>query len=479
MAWLSSVTNSSHHYLTLLRHDKHSPPPPTLGILAFETAKTMSRLISLYKSLSLDQFLKLRTGAMKSQGVAFLNSKDECFLLSLACAEKLQDLNRAASTVSRFCTKCSNFKQINHFHVVYTDAIKLGIIDLTKPEFNSKHADKIIQKMEKYVTATLNLHAALEFVTEMEISERKLQKWKRNTNPKHGTKPNIDYFQDKIAYQRKQVKRYRRTSLWSQSFDEIVGLMSRIICIIYARICTMFGPFVSTLPRVTKHVRSPSTSSHKVHQETNYCLIKDKHRYIKQRAFKSGPIMRITKKTDKTRFYSSEFFPSEKRVTQQRWAPESTVGAAGLTMRYANIILLAEQHLHAPMSINEEARGVLYEMLTATLKEKVRGKMRRRWGGEEVKNVGRRDGHSLAEGWREALEGLMTWLAPMAHDTVTWVTERNLEKQRFDAKPTVLLCQTLYYSDLDKTEAAIVELLVGLSCVCRYENRRFGVDRCT
>lgn len=77
-----------------------------------------------------------------------------------------------------------------------------------------------------------------------------------------------------------------------------------------------------------------------------------------------------------------------------------------------------------------------------------------------------------AEGWRDALEAIMGWLAPIAHDTARWQSERTLEKQNFDSKPTVLLIQTLHYSDMEKTEAAIVEVLVGLSCIFRYEKRR-------
>lgn len=81
---------------------------------------------------------------------------------------------------------------------------------------------------------------------------------------------------------------------------------------------------------------------------------------------------------------------------------------------------------------------------------------------------------SLAEGWRDALKQIMEWLAPMAHNTINWQLERNLEKTKFDIKPSVLLLQTLHFSDKEKTEAAIADILVGLSCICKCENRQWS-----
>jgi hypothetical protein len=149
-------------------------------------------------------------------------------------------------------------------------------------------------------------------------------------------------------------------------------------------------------------------------------------------------------------------------------APPSTVGGVGLSLRYANVILSAESCLHAPATVGDDAREALYEMLPGRLRVKVRAKLKGRWvkeGGEGS------DGHKLAEGWREAVEELMEWLSPMAHDTVRWQKERHLEKTKFETKPTAMLLQTLHYSDLEKAEAAIVEVLVGLSCIYWCERR--------
>lgn len=417
--------------------------------------------------------MELWEGAMKSQGVAFLNSSDERFLLSLACAEKLEELNRAVNAVTRLARKCTD-ASLNRFDQTYAEMC-LGVRDFGKLEYASKSVEKLVEKMDKYVKATSNLHAALESLSELEISEGKIKKWKQNLGPKQANKANTDYFDEKIAYQRKQVKHYRDVSLWNQTFDQSVGLMTRVITIIYARICLLFGPYVSDLPRPSK-ITKPTSQRMRVHPDTNFMhftsksgpIAKSSQKFGTIRIAKSGPLPKSEDKVIGTRIPLD--IVKNKKVMQL--ATESTVGGAGLAIRYANIIIYAERYLYAPTCINDEARGYLYELLPENLKTTVRGKLWGHWCTRAHEGSG--GSHSLAEGWREALEEMMSWLAPVAHDTVKWQQERYLEKQRFDAKPTVMLFQTLHFADLEKTEVAIVEVLVGLSCIYRYENKRLG-----
>ncbi|XVF08141.1 hypothetical protein REPUB_Repub06bG0200300 [Reevesia pubescens] len=488
---------------TILRHEK-TPSSPTLEILAFETAKTMSRLVGLFKSLSDDEFFKLRKGPMKSPGVAFLNSTDESYLLGLACKEKLEDLNQAAIIVSRLGKKCIS-EELNRFEIAYHN-MKQGIIDVSNLDFSSRNVGKIIEKIEKYANVTSILYASLKALNELETSEKKMQKWKRNVCPKGPSeKTNIDYFNDKISSQRKQVRHFRQISLWNQTFDKSVGLMARIVCVVYARICTIFRPFVPSLPRTTKNRHfntrlyiNPKPLHIKVYPEANYCLLVNKKKHEKQIS-KSGPIMKTSRiKPAPTYFHSGELSPEEKglgfrisavsitdkisskinniegntRIRNQRLiqsAPENTVGAAGLAICYANVIIMAESYFYSETIISNEAREYMFEMLPLSLKQTLRRKLKSQWNKDDEEREGQQ---RLAEGWKEALEEIIGWLAPVAHDTLRWQEERNLEQQKLDAKPTVLLFQTLHFSDLEKTEAAIVEVLVGLSCIYRYENRR-------
>lgn len=152
-----------------------------------------------------------------------------------------------------------------------------------------------------------------------------------------------------------------------------------------------------------------------------------------------------------------------------RLAPAATVGGAGLSLRYANVIMLAERCLNAPdATIGDDARAALYEMLPERLEVKLRTKLRGEWL-EWGKLKGDKEAHSAAATrWRGEAAEVLEWLVPVAHDMVRWQAERNLEKQKFETRPTVLLLQTLHYSDLEKVEEAIVKVLVGLSYMYWY-----------
>uniref|UniRef100_A0A5B7ABI9 Avr9/Cf-9 rapidly elicited protein 137 n=1 Tax=Davidia involucrata TaxID=16924 RepID=A0A5B7ABI9_DAVIN len=410
-----------------------------LGILSFEMAKVMSRLVSLYKSLSDHEMIELRKSITKSQGVAYLNSNDEGFLLNLACAERLEDVDKAGNAVARLGLKCSDYG-LNRFDVVYTD-LKLGIIDLGKLEYGSRGTEKRIEKMEGLISATSSLYSALADFRELEISERKLNVWKNNNAAMQSQKMNFDHFDQKIAFLKKQIRHFTQISLWRKTFDKSVGLMASIVCIVYTRICILFGPYIPVLPPVS---------------------------------FRSSQLKDATSKTSKphsVRFYtrkSLHFSPEDSRSVFNAAGP-STVGGSGLELRYANLIVLAERYLDSGVTISDNARECLYQMLPENLKILVRSKL-----SKNLRSMD--DDESLAEGWRVALKAIMGWLAPMAHDTLKWQLERSFEKMRFDSKPSVWLLQTLHFSDKEKAEAAIAEVLVGLSCIYRYENRRLYED---
>ncbi|XP_027337942.1 uncharacterized protein LOC113851613 [Abrus precatorius] len=470
---------------TMYRRHKAMPREETLGILSFDASKTMCSLISLYKSLSDQEFTKLRNEVIKSKGVAYLNSQHECFLLNLAAAERLEEVDAAADTVSRLGRKCSDFG-LARFDLVYAD-LKLGLIDLGTLSYGSRNSDKIITKMEKLVSSTESLRSAMESMGELEASNKKRQHSKIlvTTKSSNYSTPNLEYFNEKMAFKRKQVQHYKEVSLWNQTFDKTIGIMAKAVCIIYARICSAFGAYITNC-NCYNSVSDDDNNNVLLGFDYCCCLLEHRELYrkncclyeesLQRRVTKSGPIPKTNNKTGVIRFLNNHLpldfngeIDNNKIVNNNnnkvlRLAPAWTVGGAGLAARYAEVILFAERCLHAPATVGEDAREALYEMLPARLRGKVRAKLRGRWRGEE-------EGEALAEGWRQAVEDLMEWLSPVAHDTARWQAERHMEKARFETKPTALLLQTLHYSDLEKAETAIVEVLVGLSCVYRCERR--------
>lgn len=211
ITWLSergrskANANLDHQSRWLLRLEK----PEILGILAFDTAKSMSRLISLYKSLSDKEMSWLKKHVIGGRGVTYLTSEDEGFFLTLACAERLEDLEQAATAVSQLGQRCSDYGLVRFAHV-YKD-LKNGHVDMQKlNNYRSKEMEKFIEKMEKFTSLTGELYSELEELTLMETSESRLKDWKNSHND-HNT--NYDLFDQKIGKQRKRVRHLKEISL--------------------------------------------------------------------------------------------------------------------------------------------------------------------------------------------------------------------------------------------------------------------------
>ncbi|KAF9674953.1 hypothetical protein SADUNF_Sadunf10G0181300 [Salix dunnii] len=146
-----------------------------------------------------------------------------------------------------------------------------------------------------------------------------------------------------------------------------------------------------------------------------------------------------------------------------RALPE-TLGSAALALHYANVIAVIEKLAASPHLIGHDARDDLYNMLPAS----VRGALR-----ERLKPYSKSLGSSvydtvLAGEWTEAMSSILEWLAPLAHNMIRWQSERSYEQQTFVSRTNVLLVQTLYFANQEKTEAAITELLVGLNYIWRF-----------
>lgn len=437
-------------------------PRDKLGILSFETAATMSRLVSLHQSLSEAQISKLRSDTMRSQGVSYLNSKDQAFLIRLACAELMEELERAADTISRFSLRCNGTTSLSRdFTRVYAN-LKSGSADLGKLEHPK------VKKMEKLIAMTAKLSAEMEALEELEASERKMEKWWGRLSgpiPKQPQMP-VAHDEDRLELksQRQIVRRLKEESLWNESFDKAVTLMAKSACAIFIRLCTVFGPYVPSLPPVF----------HSTDRGRPLSRFRAK--------FSSGPIMEQRDIPMNIPTSSScPIFGSTNLKSEMNWkkileAAPDTVGAAGLSLRYANVILTAERLLRMEAEGRKDEmaahREEMYEMLPIALRSIVRSKLRDWW-----RDPGPLD-QSLAEGWKEAADRIFAWLGPVARDTERWHNERTMDRKwRYETGPRALMLHTLHVSNKAKVEAAIAEVLVGLSCLCWYEERRQGSFR--
>nr|XP_043638174.1 protein PSK SIMULATOR 1-like [Erigeron canadensis] len=423
-----------------------------LGILAFEAARTVSRLLNLYKSLSDLEISKLRKEVFKSTGVVYLNSDDEGYLLKLACAEKIEDLDKAALAVDRLGKKCSDL-MLHNFAMIYAD-LKTGATDLRKYEYGSSNTKKKIRKLKRFLSSTLSLYGSMQTNSSgTEILEKK-----QNSPVPLMNMINFPAIEWKITPHKKHTCDIKKTNLWTQPFEKVVRLMARIVRVIYARICMVFGPYVPDLPAAYR-----SKNKQVVNILSEYWILEPR---IDNRG--SGPrLIRSKSKKKFVKFYSRKVKIPTSEAPVFHTAGPNTIGWSRLQILYANLIMMAEENM-TRKKVRDDVRDEMYRMLPEHLKAMVKLKIRKMKECRVIDEKGK---------MKESLRKTFMWLSPMATNTLLWQRERRVEMTHsFEMRPPVLLLQTLHFADKEKTEAAIVEVLVGLSFLYMQENCQVPED---
>lgn len=504
----------------------------TIGILSFEVANVMSKTVYLHKSLTDSEISKLKNDISNSEGVQTLVSNDLSYLLELVLTEKLDDLNRVASVVSRLGKKCSE-PALQGFEHVYGDIVG-GVIEVRELGFLVKDMEGMVRKMERFVNATSNLYSEMEVLNELEQATNKFQHNQHEESKRA--------FEQKLIWQKQDVRHLKDVSLWNQTYDKVIELLARTVCTVYARICAVFGEFRlrkedESLPlkrvlskksefhsgKVEKavvlkrgsSVRPPSqvgdsrkgelgmfrpedfvfpcgNSTGRLFMEclslsSSVSELEDDGVDYEERGSQVSACCitnsgsRREQRNHSSCFSRSQFGVNSGAVNGARfgpksrlvcYAPPSTVGGSALALHYANVIIVIEKLLRYPHLVGEEARDDLYQMLPTSLRLSLRTNLK-----SYVKNLAIYDA-PLAHDWKETLDGILKWLAPLAHNMIRWQSERNFEQQQIVTRTNVLLLQTLYFADRQKTEAAICQLLVGLNYICRYEHQQNALLDC-
>jgi len=159
---------------------------------------------------------------------------------------------------------------------------------------------------------------------------------------------------------------------------------------------------------------------------------------------------------------------SKLSVKNKLKAASKSLGDAALSLHYANMIVLIERMVTSPQLVDLATRDDLYSMLPTTVRTALRAKLKSHAKGKSSSN--HHDANLAAE-WSLLLAQILEWLAPLAHNMISWHSVRNFEKEQSVFNANVLLVQTLYFANQAKTEAAIVDLLVGLNYVCRIDTK--------
>ncbi|CAK9134606.1 unnamed protein product [Ilex paraguariensis] len=212
-------------------YKKQDQPKETIGILSFEVANVMSKTVHLHKSLTDSEISKLKNEVLKSDDIKTLISRHETHLLELVLAEKLDELNWVAGVVSRLGKKCT-IPALQGFEHVYGDIVSGGI-NVRELGFLVKDMEGMMRKMERYVNSTASLYREIEVLNELEQTTKKFKQKQFEVNRKT--------FEQKMVWQKQDVRHLKNVSIWNQTYDKVVELLARTVCTIYARFCLVFG----------------------------------------------------------------------------------------------------------------------------------------------------------------------------------------------------------------------------------------------
>ncbi|XP_027363199.1 uncharacterized protein LOC113870876 [Abrus precatorius] len=441
-----------------------------------------------------------------------LVSDDDYFLMELALDEILDNFESLARSVARLGKKCKD--PVYHGYEHFVDNPTQNYLKWSGWEYAWKKMERKVKKMERFVAAMSLLSQEIEVLAEREQTFSTTKE-----NPKfHRVK--LLEFHSKVAWQRQQVKTLRDMTPWNRSYDYIVRLLARSLFTILERIILVFGN--SHLPIEKKQDDSPPLSKTKnhltrtrsfsapMHSSIHPSELVDKKKskrknkeqqvllHSESKQFKhfgpfkgcmsvgndspicmptNGGSMRLVdchvknidnmKTVDKLKFSpvhrSRIYF---KLSMKGRLKPAlSTLGDAAFALHYANVIVLIEKIVSGTHHIDLETRHNLYNMLPTTIRTSLRGKLK--WYAKSKHSM--IHAASLAVEWSMVLTQILEWLAPLAHNMIRWHSERSFEKEHTALKASVLLVQTLYFANQAKTEAAMVELLVGLHYVCKID----------
>ncbi|KAK9665615.1 hypothetical protein RND81_14G123700 [Saponaria officinalis] len=439
--WLSKLKSQiSHKLLHPTANNKviKSTKSTNVGVLAFEVCGLLSKLIAIYHSLSDKEIVRLKNEAIALEGVRKIVSNDESLLLGLACAEVVYNLGVISRSVARFSSRCTDLA-LKSLPEYLEDFASTGrdLNGFTAP--CGKDLEGLARRADRYIAATAALYREME---ELSVLQHSLKKTPQESM--------LDV-QQKIVWQKQEIKRVKDKSLWNKSYDSVVLLLARLVFTVLARVKFVFGIENDNYSQTSTLPRSLSTSamvypSSDVVGPVNLTSKSKNSSYITGSGKKEGT--------------NTGFF--ESRTKNFTNPPQTTLGAAALALHYANLINVLEKLIRSPHLVGLDAREDVYAMLPSSIRSFLRARLR---------GVGftATDPH-LAGEWRDALGRILGWLGPLAHNMIKWQSERSFEQQNLMPKSTnVQLLQTLYFANKDKVEAAITELLVGLNYIWRFE----------
>ncbi|KAK9911775.1 hypothetical protein M0R45_035665 [Rubus argutus] len=152
---------------------KHEAGPEKagIGVLAFEVASLMSKLVQLWQLLSDKQVARLKEEISNSVGIQKLVSDNDDFIVGLICVELFENMVRVAKSVARLGKNCSD-PSLKGFEHAISDLINNGV-DPYGWVFSWKKMERKAKKMEKFISINANLYERMEVLSDLEQTLRR------------------------------------------------------------------------------------------------------------------------------------------------------------------------------------------------------------------------------------------------------------------------------------------------------------------
>ncbi|KAL5557875.1 hypothetical protein UlMin_034086 [Ulmus minor] len=206
-----------------------------ISILAFEVANTIAKGSNLLQSLSEDNIQFLKKDVLHSQGVELLVSTDMKELLTIAAADKREELDLFSREVIRFGNLCKDPQWHN-----------LGRFFSGLDSDNSIHkleraeAEMTMQELTTLAQHTSELYHELNALDRFEQDyQQKLDEVEALNLPRRGE--SLKIFHSELKQQRKIVRSLKKKSLWSRNLEEIVEKLVDIVTHTHQAIYEAFG----------------------------------------------------------------------------------------------------------------------------------------------------------------------------------------------------------------------------------------------
>ncbi|ONK77628.1 uncharacterized protein A4U43_C02F8790 [Asparagus officinalis] len=446
----------------------------TIGVLSLEVASLMSKIVRLWQSLGNDNITKLRYDIFNHEGIRKLISDNHDSLFSLALSEFMDSLGSLTQSVARLGSKCAD-PVLQQFDRIFTYLLLLKRNNdnhLYGFQYAEKKMERKVKKMGRIASATSNLYQELEALGELEQTLRRM-KIQAKSDPSRRS-PLAD-LKPKVVWQRKEVNHLRDKSLWNHTYDYTVRLLARSLFTVLGRINHVFAfldddhggdddddenlsPSIFLLSPTWKRRNWKKTKWPVSNTPFSGCIPTGADSPVLP-----GFVPKMSN-ADRTNNWNKpylSFFESQHKPLKS--AP-STLGAAALALRYANVIILIKKLASSPDWIVSDARDELYSMLPSSIRASLRARLR-----PYTRNPSTCfDDPIVAAYWSKTTARILEWLAPLAHNMIRWQSERTFEQKYLVCSSNILLLQTLYFADQAKAEAAITELLVGLNYLWRF-----------